>query len=114
MSEQPSAPAAQPAQAAQPAAAQQPPVPAADPRDAELNRLRQRVADLEADARAASGVPAEADDVQVQVEPPHAEFHFGNLHLGREFRAVPAFLAAAVHSAAHDAGVRLTQKESES
>lgn len=103
---------ATPAPPAQPVPAAQPPVPE-DPRDAELARLRAQVQRLEADARA-SGVPAAPDDVQLKVEEPHAEFHFGNLHLGREFRAVPAALAAAIHNAAHEAGVRLTQKESES
>lgn len=109
MSEQPAEkPAATaPAAPATPAAAQ-PPVPAqADPRDAEIARLRQQVASLQA----APVVPGE-DDVEIKVEEPHSEFHFGNVRLGREFTAVPARLAAAIHSAAHEAGVLLTQKES--
>ena len=103
-------------QAAAPAApAAQPPVPAQpDPRDAAISQLREENARLKADAKAASGVPAAPGDLQIKVEPPHAEFHFGNLHLGREFRAVPVALAAAIHNAAVEAGVRLTQKESES
>jgi hypothetical protein len=89
----------------------QPPIPAqADPRDAELARLRQQVDELKAAAE-----PAEPgdDEVAIKVEEPHSEFHFGNLHLGREFRAVPVRLAAEIHSAAVEAGVRLTQKETE-
>jgi hypothetical protein len=102
MSEQPAEkPAAE-------APAAQPPVPAqADPRDAEIARLRQQVTSLQGAQRA-----PEDGEVAIKVEGPHSEFHFGNLHLGREFTAVPARLAAAIHSAAHEAGVLLTQKES--
>jgi hypothetical protein len=88
----------------------QPPVPQTDPRDAELARLRQQVNELQAAAE-----PAEPgdDEVAIKVEEPHSEFHFGNLHLSREFRAVPVRLAAEIHNAAAEAGVRLTQKETE-
>jgi hypothetical protein len=96
----------QPAEAKAPA---QPPVPQTDPRDAELAKLRQQVAELQAAAPAEPG----AGEVAIKVEEPHSEFHFGNLRLSREFRAVPARLAAEIHSAAHEAGVRLTQKETE-
>lgn len=108
MSEQPAEKPAATAPAAPAAApAAQPPVPAQDPRDAEIAKLRQQVASLQT----APVVPGD-DDVEIKVEEPHSEFHFGNVRLGREFTAVPARLAAAIHSAAHEAGVLLTQKES--
>jgi hypothetical protein len=107
----------EPAQPAQPAPAQQasPPAaaapaaaaPAAEPapdgltaaEESELGRLlAKRDAALDAEA------------IRLKVEPPHSELTHGGVTVTSEFTSVPAGRAAAILTAADEAGVKITQE----
>jgi hypothetical protein len=119
MTEQPAAapPAAAPAP---PAPQQQAPAAAAapaqeEPRVAGLTGLTTnqevQLGELVA-ARDAAAVAAGA--VQMTVSEPHAAFTYGGITITTDPTTVPASMVAAVTQAAAEAGVTLTQQESES
>lgn len=68
--------------------------------EAELARLTEKR------DRAAAG----QDRVRMKVELPHCEMTHGGVTIGSEFTDVPAFMAAALESAAQSAGVTLTRE----
>lgn len=92
----------------QPVSAIRPPATAAearptgdpDPR-AEAAALRRRAAEIEASL----GGPA---TINVKIEPPHSELHFGGIYVGNEFVPVPRTRLASLQQAADNAGVTLT------
>jgi len=64
--------------------------------------LRREVARLE---QAAGEGPA---TINVKIEPPHSELHFGGTYVGNEFVPVPRSRLSAIQQAADNAGVTLT------
>jgi hypothetical protein len=70
-----------------------------DPR-ARAAALRREAAELEASA----GGPA---TINVKIEPPHSELHFGGTFVGNDFVPVPRTRLAAIQQAADNAGVTL-------
>jgi hypothetical protein len=119
MTEQPAAAAAAPPAAPAPAAQQQAPPPAApaqeEPRVAGKTGLttdqQVQLGELVA-ARDAAAVAAGA--VQMTVEEPHAAFTYGGVTVTTDPTTVPASIVPAIVQAAAEAGVTLTQQESES
>lgn len=94
----------------QPASVIRPPATAEETRPAppsdDSNPLA-RAAALRREAAAieeAAGGPAM---INVKVEPPHSEMHFGGLWVGNEFTPVPRTRLAALQQAADDAQVTL-------
>lgn len=110
MSEPPNQAKAQPA-AAPPA----PPLPAqaaAQPAvltDGLTAAEESTLADLAAKREAA--LAARPGQVQVRVEPPHSEMHFGGHVISNDWTSVPESALAPLTVAAADSGVTLTQKE---
>jgi hypothetical protein len=68
-------------------------------------------AELEAALRDARAAESGMDMVRMRVMPPHSELHHANVVIYSTFTPVPASLAAALESAAADAGVDLEQEE---
>ena len=64
--------------------------------------LRREAARLEQEAGA--GTPT----INVKIEPPHSELHFGGTFVGNDFVPVPRSRLAAIQQAADNAGVTLT------
>jgi len=54
---------------------------------------------------------AEGAAVMLKVEPPHGSLSHGGVTVTTEFTSVPAGMAAAVLTAADEAGVKITQQE---
>ena len=96
----PAAAPAAPAPAAAPAAAAAPELTAA-----EANQLTKLLAKRDA------ALVAEGAAVMLKVEPPHGSLSHGGVTVTTEFTSVPAGMAAAVLTAADEAGVKITQQE---
>lgn len=95
----------------------QPPVPAelSSPQAAQarIADLEDQLAKAQAQLAARSAPPpgeATPGTVRLKVEEPHAEMHYGGITVGADWTEVPAAQAAALHQAAADAGVTLTEE----
>jgi hypothetical protein len=69
---------------------------------------RARAAELRREAAALDALAGGIRTVNVKVEPPHSELHFGGLSVGNDFTPIPADRLASLQGAASNAGVELT------
>jgi hypothetical protein len=78
------------------------PAPADDSPEGRVARARAELAEAEA------ALPRQPGTVNVKVEPPHSEFHFGGISLYGDYTPVSESMLSHVQQAADAAGVKLT------
>jgi hypothetical protein len=78
------------------------PAPADDSPEGRVAAARAALAEAEA------ALPRQPGTVNVKVEPPHSEFHFGGISLYGDYTPVSESMLSHVQQAADAAGVKLT------